>query len=64
VVGGHHLHDPRWAAKEWADDSETWGKATAKTQGLATQKQNRNGGANRGLASGERRAVSHLVEGK
>jgi hypothetical protein len=50
--------------EEWADDGETWGKTTANTLELATQKENGNGGANRRLAGGERRAVSHLVEGK
>jgi hypothetical protein len=64
VVGGCHSRDPRWAAEEWADDGETCGKTTANTRGLATRKEMENGGAKRRLASGERRAVSHLTEGK
>jgi hypothetical protein len=53
VAGGRHSRDPRWAVEEWADDGETWGKTTANTLELATQKENGNGGANRWLAGGE-----------
>jgi hypothetical protein len=50
--------------EEWADDGETYDKTTVKTRGLTTWKENGNGGANRWLADGEQRAVSHLAEGK
>jgi hypothetical protein len=37
---------------------------TAKTPGLATRKENGNGGAKWRLAGGERQVASHLTEGK
>jgi hypothetical protein len=44
MTGGGHLRDPRWPAEEWADDHETWGKTTARSWGLAMQKESPNGG--------------------
>jgi hypothetical protein len=49
--------------EEWADDRETWGKTTAKTQGSAMRKGNKNGGAKWWLAGGEKWTTSHLTEG-
>jgi hypothetical protein len=44
TAGGSHSRDPRWVAEETANDHDSWGKTTAKTRGLATQKGNGNGG--------------------
>jgi hypothetical protein len=43
---------------------KTWSKTTAKSHGLATWKENGNGGAKWRLASDKWRVASHLTEGK
>jgi hypothetical protein len=58
------MRDPVWQAEGVADDGDSWGKTTARTQGLAMRKEKGNGGAKWWLASGERRAVSYLAHGK
>jgi hypothetical protein len=45
------------------DDGDSWGKKTARTQGLATRKK-ANGGVKWRLVGGKRQAVSYLMEGK
>jgi hypothetical protein len=45
--GGLHCCDPQWPTEEWADFGDTWGKPTARSRGLATQKESPNGGVMR-----------------
>jgi hypothetical protein len=51
-MGEGHLRDPRWPTEEWTDDRRTWGKMTAKKQGLAMWKESPNGAANWWRAAG------------
>jgi hypothetical protein len=64
VAGGGHSCDPRWLAQEWVDDAETWGKTTARTQGLARHEESPNGKASRWLADSEGAAAAYLGVGE
>jgi hypothetical protein len=64
VAGGGHSCDPRWLAQEWVDDAETWGKTTARTQGLARHEESPNGKASRWLADSEGAAAVYLGVGE
>jgi hypothetical protein len=44
VAGGRRSCDLRWTVEEGFDDGESWGKTTARPQGLAMWKESPNGG--------------------
>jgi hypothetical protein len=53
VGGGRLSSGPTGMAEETADDGETKGKTTARTQGLATWRASRNSAVERWLAGGK-----------